>query len=505
MNSARRDVLIGIDLGTTMLKAAAFDGRSGRRLGQAQRRLAVEADASGKREQTCGEIDAAMKSVLRTLRGQLGERWKDVAGIGLAAQGGSGVIVDRESGRPHTPMRLWNDLRFMPHLAQVAAMKPDSYWRRIYWRDGAGWGLGRLRWLRQMSPRLFRPANLYAGAGEYVFFRLTGTWRQDACNALQIGCYDVPQRRLADEPLRLVGVDRSFVAPLRAGHELAALSAEGAQWLSLPAGLPVAGPYIDHEAGYMAAAGVSERPLQLSLGTAWVGNFILPRHARWTSPFQLVIPSPINADWQIIQPLLTGNVTWDWAMEMLLDGDRRKAIGRVKQVFDGELLPSDGLVCLPWLNMPNPIWPEAVGGGTFFGVSATTGREQLLRAVAAGMCYETRRIFEQITPHIDCVVLGGGASKGAFFRRLLAALFAPVPVRMMEEEDWAGTRGTLYAFNPAGTTAKTVAVPAPPPRLRSRILAGYDRYRTLFDRLYGQVPAGGAIRFETSHAKKGHV
>ena len=37
-----RDVFIGIDLGTTVLKAAAFDGRTGKALAVAGRRLPVE-------------------------------------------------------------------------------------------------------------------------------------------------------------------------------------------------------------------------------------------------------------------------------------------------------------------------------------------------------------------------------------------------------------------------------------------------------------------------------
>ena len=43
-----------------------------------------------------------------------------------------------------------------------------------------------------------------------------------------------------------------FVAPLRPGHETAPLSAAGARLLGLTAGIPVAGPYNDHEAGHLA-------------------------------------------------------------------------------------------------------------------------------------------------------------------------------------------------------------------------------------------------------------
>lgn len=54
-------VLLGIDLGTTVLKVAAFDGESGRMKAFAARRLSVAASADGKREQDTADIDLALR------------------------------------------------------------------------------------------------------------------------------------------------------------------------------------------------------------------------------------------------------------------------------------------------------------------------------------------------------------------------------------------------------------------------------------------------------------
>lgn len=491
------DILIGIDLGTTNLKAAAFDADSGSVLAGASRRLAVHVDADGTREQQLGSVRQGLGQVFAELRSCLGSAWEGVSGIGLAAQGGSGAIVDRAGGEPHTPMVLWNDSRAFRCLPEIAALKSDQYWRDLSWRRGPGSGLAKLLWLQRTHPGVMRPGRMYVGAGEYVYYLMTGVWCQDACNALQMGCYSVSEDRLEAEPLALVGISIDAVAPLRNGHETHALSASGARLLGLSPGLPVAGPYMDHEAGYLSSAAVSARPLQCSLGTAWVGNFVVSTTATGGSPVQLVIPAPAGTGRLVIQPLLTGNVTWDWGLTVLVDSDHATALSRVGAIFEQDLLPPDGLLALPWLTQASPLGTDTLGAGAFFGLGAHCDRRQMLRALAAGLVYEFYRVFEDLkrVGAVDSIVLGGGASKGAFFRTMLASLFEPLPVYSLCDEDLAGARGTLHGLNARASCSEPAAVAPAGRGIRERLLSGYGAYRRLFDCLYGAVPSGAPYSF----------
>jgi len=291
----------------------------------------------------------------------------------------------------------------------------------------------------------------------------------------------------------------SFVAPMRQGHAMQPLSKAGARRLGLPAGIPVAGPYMDHEAGYLSAVGTSKSPLQCSLGTAWVGNFSLAPDDKWTSPSQLVAPAVTGEGWLVVQPLPTGNVAWDWALETLVDRDHGKAIAKLGRIFADDILPPPGVSALPWLNMPNPLLPSTIGAGAFFGVSLHTQPADLVRALAAALTYEMARVLRQVKEKrkVDSVVLGGGASKAAFFRALMAALFHPLPVLTVEDEDQSGARGTLYAFSRKVARAKARRVPSPNRALRERVGEGEKQYTAVFERLYGTARSGGAVRFDT--------
>jgi len=489
-------LLLGIDLGTTVLKASVFDARSGRLIAGSSRRLPVRTDAAGMREQETRDVDRALKTVVSELRSAVGRRWDSVAGIGLAAQGGSAIIADRASGDAHTRMQLWNDSRPLSFIPAIAAMKPPRYWQRLTRMNAPGAGLARIKWLRERHPDLFRAENIYIGAGEYLFHRLTGVWRQDVGNALQIGCYSVPGRCLVVEPLKLVGVPLSFVAPMRRGHETHPLAAGGRRLLGLGGDVPVAGPYIDQEAGYLAVAGTSKRPLQCSLGTAWVGNMVCGRKLPPGSGVRLVLPSPVDSGSLMIHAMPAGNVTWDWALATFAAPKFEAALKAADRVFAEGLLPHEGLVCLPWLTRPNPFDTGMAGGGCFLGINAHTTGADLLRAAATGLAFEFARMFE--AGGFDSVTIGGGASKGWYFRTIFAALFDPVPVFLADDEDVAGTRGVVYAFSRKVATSSLRRVKKAPPGLVARLHAQYEYYRTVRRSVIGGLePAGRAGLGET--------
>jgi sugar (pentulose or hexulose) kinase len=488
------DVLLGIDLGTTVLKVAAFDARSGEALGVAAARLPLRTDADGTREQDPKALDRALRRAAGELSRKLGKAWSRVAGVGLAAQGGSAIIADRATGEHHTPMQLWSDTRPLHLLGDIANRKPDGYWRRLSYLDDPGAGLARMQWLRARRPGLFSNDNIYVGAGEYIFFKLTGTWRQDAGSALQIGCYNARSHRLASGPLKLIDIPVSFVAPMRRGHETRPLSSGGAALLGLREGIPATGPYLDHEAGYLSAVGGSSRPLQVSLGTAWVGNFV-----NETGPsldgLNLVLPSPVGAGSLVVRVMVGGNASWDWARETLLGAKGAKALTQADAVFREGLLPPEGLVALPWLTRPNPFAPDAFGSGAFFGTNTHTTRADLLRALVAGMCFELAHVFEPVreSGDVDRVVLGGGASNGWYFRELLAGLFAPLPVFHLEEDETPGARGALYPFSRKAARAGARRVRRPPKRVHARILEGYKLYNKICATLSMGLPNGGLL------------
>ncbi len=484
---------IGIDLGTTALKVAAYDAGTGQRVSGKEIALRVSTDVDGRREQSPESIRKALAKLMSQIAAECGGLDR-VVGIGLASQGGSGIVVERATGKALTPMTLWNDARAFGEYQQLIDGLPPHFWSLRTRRDEPGMGLARLTRLRRETPELLSDKNLYVGAGDYTYFHLTGVWRQDACHALQTGIYDARTNIVSDELAGIVGLSSDFFPPLREGNTAHPLSKSAAKALGLTEGTPVAGPYMDHEAGFLSAAQVSARPMQCSLGTAWVGNFQLPGDSMGHTPFQLAIPSPASDGTLVIQPLMTGNVTWNWALENFVGGSASSALSMQARLLHAALLPSAALTCVPWLNRPHPLDPSLLGGCSFAGVGPSTDRSEMFRAVVAGMGYELHRVFEQVASGgvIDSIVLSGGTSQSPHFQQLIASLFAPLPAWILEDAGWMGTRGCLHAFSPESARAGATPIKLDGTVDRDALGAGRSMYNDVFNRLYGHVRAGSA-------------
>jgi len=451
--AGRNDVFLGIDVGTTVLKVCAVDSAAGNVLAHVSRRLPLKQSADGGREQNVRGLDNALGGAVKSVRQSLGDRWDTVAGIGLAAQGGSSIMADRKTGKALTPMVLWNDARANDCAAIVEKRTTPEFWREFTLREGVPHGLARMVWLRERASALFHDFNIHAGAGEWIFHRLTGIWRQDPGNAIQVGSYNAATKRLDAAAFDVVDLTLSLVATLRDGHETAPLSKAAAKRFRLPAGLPVAGPYIDQEAGYLSAVGVSQRPVHCSLGTAWVCNYTRPETLHIDSPRQLVLKSVLNGGQLVVLPLKTGNAAWDSILHRCVDPNHEKALEKAAAIFEKRLTPSDGAVAaaatLDVSGIPSDPSPERRG--------------DFIRATVVRMVFELAEALD--TPitkkYADALVLGGGASKGSYFRRMIAALFPDLPVRRQTGEALAAARGSLYAFSPRIACAPTAAVRRP--------------------------------------------
>lgn len=499
-----KGILIGIDAGTTVFKAAAFNSTNANLLAVATRNLPVIRPHPGWAETPVAALDRALTATLRELRKALGPRWKHVHGVGLASQGGSSIFARRENGGALlSEMVLWHDARAILHAVSIRASRSERWWRQ---RLLSGWtpaGLARLAWFGQHRPGVFEdPDAIHVGAGEYLFHRMTGVWRQDAGNAFQVGSYNAATGVLTDEMLRLAGFSRERVAPLREGHETAPLDPKFACRNALEPGIPVAGPYIDQEAAWQSVERVSAKPLQCSLGTAWVGNFALPKEQVGSAGMQFVLRGAKKGKRIIVLPLLMGNTAWDWALEMFVSTNPQRAFALAKAMLTEQLLPPAGMVCVPFLLQANALHPERAGAGIFDGVGVTTSGADFVRALACGMCCELYRVFACVkeAKHVDSVIISGGASKGAYFRKLIATLFSPLPVYRQSNGDTAAARGALVALGKAFDTSPATRIVPATGTFKKRIRSAYDDYVDVFAIKYGNQPVSAPYSFPRDRA-----
>jgi gluconokinase len=489
------DFALGIDVGTTVVKAGLFACSTGRCVTHSSMRLRTNSPKAAWREQSPAALLNVIRDVVGDVRLHAGARWKRVCGIGIASQAGSTILVDRETGETRTPMILWNDGRASREVEQVRSMRPARFWQSRTLTPQAPAGLGRLLWLKKKNPRMFRDNMLHVGAGDFVYHALTGVWQQDEGSALQIGSFNARTGKLDGSMLALIGLPISSVAPLRKLDAAQGLIETAARKLGLEKGVPVYGPYFDQEAGYIAAAKVFKRPLQVSLGTVWVGNFVLPSHIDGESPTQIVVPNPNGYGGLVVQPLLSGGAAWDWALTTFLHVRHERAQELADKAFAEHMLPPVGLCSVPWQDQANPWTPGAHGGGAYIGVSTDTTNADLLRATAVGLVSEFARVFRDVMERrmVDGIVLCGGGAKSPYIRAMFKACTAPLPVAMLPDEEMSVAQGAVYRLtNPTRQRSQTKSERLSPD-FRRNLFERIEVYSRHFQRLYGDCEAGGAF------------
>src|SRR5882757_3634665 len=117
----RQRLLLGIDEGTTAVKAALFDERL-RPVREARREKVSRHPRPGWVEQDGEEV---LRAVVEAVAELLEDVPGDVVACGLDHQGESVLAWDAESGAPLTPIVVWQDKRSQEILDELADQEEE--------------------------------------------------------------------------------------------------------------------------------------------------------------------------------------------------------------------------------------------------------------------------------------------------------------------------------------------------------------------------------------------
>jgi glycerol kinase len=265
-------LLLGIDAGTTAVKAALFDHEL-RPVAEARRAVAVTHPRAGWVEQDPELILAAVldavAEVLERARG------REILAAGLDHQGESVLAWDRDSGRALTPVIVWQDKRQEALLAAIAATEDGA---RVAERSGMPldpyFSAGKLAWLLANDEAVQRAraaGTLRLGTVDaFLVDRLGGRFATDLSTASRTQLLARDGRDWDEELLATFGVRREWLPAL--GPSFGALGElRHERW---PVALALTAQLVDQQAALAGSGAVRAGELKASYGT---GVFVLGR------------------------------------------------------------------------------------------------------------------------------------------------------------------------------------------------------------------------------------
>src|ERR671915_1331522 len=227
-------MLLGLDLGTSSLKALLLD-EGGAILGEGSASYAVRAPRQGWAESTPEDWWAA---VLEATGAAVGRRGAEVTALGLSGQMHGVVLVD-EFRLPLRPAVLWADARSGAELAAYRRLDRDLD-RRLANPSAVGMAGPSLLWLRDHEPDAYTSARWALQPKDWLRMRMTGEAATEPSDASATLLYDLLADDWAYGVVEDLGLRAELLAPLVLSARVAGtLKGEAADDLGLWEGLPV--------------------------------------------------------------------------------------------------------------------------------------------------------------------------------------------------------------------------------------------------------------------------
>jgi sugar (pentulose or hexulose) kinase len=271
-----REVVIGLDLGTTSSKALVRD-LPGRQVALVEARTpwtTVDAGTETTAQAMLGLAVDLLGRAVQTAEHRVGQL--RVLGVGVAGLGESGVLLDA-AGEACAPVLAWFDQRGARQVQRVGertAILPEQFARRT----GLPWdcqaSLAKLLWL-ESSGLVLTPAHRWASVPEWVVYRLGGWLVREPSLASRTGLVDQATGAIWQEGVRAAGLPTTLLPPpVCAGVAVGSLRFPGLPSSLQGAALTVAGH--DHPVAAIGAGAVGPDELFNSSGTADVVARSLP-------------------------------------------------------------------------------------------------------------------------------------------------------------------------------------------------------------------------------------
>jgi xylulokinase len=332
--------------------------------------------AGGRTEQDPADWWAGVVRAVRQALAEAGAPTGTVAGIAVAGQGPTTVVVDA-AGAHLAPAITWQDTR----ATTIAAELSESIGVPV-WRLGS---LPHERWLALHEPALHARAAAFLSSWDWLTCRLTG-W---------IG-RSVPPVSLhpTDEVLRAGGGDPArFGEPLEWGTRVGGLLARPAAELGLPAGTPVVSGGNDALASFHGAGLVEPGDAVDAGGTA--GGLGVYWDAEIAVPGTYRAPAALPGLWLYGGAMNAVGKSVDWVLDVLAPGDPVAADALIDGAFE---VPAgaEGVVFLPYLSGERAPIDDERARGVLTGLSLGHGPAHIVRAVLEAGGYALRHVAEPI-------------------------------------------------------------------------------------------------------------
>jgi glycerol kinase len=418
-------IIIGLDQGTTNVKALALDAK-GRTVASAARPIATASPEPGIIEQDAETIFATAVACIREAVEKTGRPAQDVMALGLANHTETLIVWERASAKPVMPAMIWQDRRGAEEIEPLRQYAPMI-------RERTGLDLdptftaAKLRWVCRHRPEiasgLADGTLLWGTVDTWLIWKLTGgkTYATEPSNASRTMLFDIARLAWDKELVSLFELNLSRMPDVRASNG----NFGNTDPSPFGAAIAIAGVMGDQQASLFGHGCFNTMDLKVTYGTGaflWVNAGASPP----APPAEGIIRT---IAWQTGTPryayegfvMYAGKII-DWlAARLAISGGAAGTIAAAEQAGD-----SDGVLLIPaFQGLAAPWWQPSMRA-SLLGLSEATSPGNIAQAGLEAVAFQIRAILDSLqSDHhtsLSTIKVDGGLTRSRYFLTLQASL-----------------------------------------------------------------------------------
>lgn len=440
--------LMGIDLGSTSLKAVIYDlggnvvARSSR---PTEKRIPPDHPewVIWEPEEIWGGAAAAAKEAISALKDP-----HDVKGVAVTGMGVDAVPMD-EKGQWLYPFISWHDPRTVP--------------QQQWWIDNIGnertfkaggwpaWAINtalRIRWIMEHEPEVHARTQKWLLIEDFVNFMLCGVQATDYSMASCTLLFDQQTQDWSDEILALAGIERRLLSdPRPSGTPIGEVTPAASEATGLPVGTPVVLGGHDHLCGALPVGAFRPGIVLNVTGTWEIVMTVVDKPGLTTNILDagLVMQSHVArgmyAGWG--GAVAAEMLEWyrkEYGFEAKTRADTGGGVDWDYLMQDAANAPAgaNGVLFLPHMSGASSPISDSRSLGAFVGLTNRVRKGDMLRAVIEGLDYQLLDIVSTMEQEMSFkaqrLIAVGGAVRNKFWMQNKADMTGcPVEVPAVEE------------------------------------------------------------------------
>lgn len=425
--------IIGLDLGTTGVKALVIDAK-GKVLATHTEEYPLYQPSQGWSEQDPDEWWKAVVDVLNEIMSTDGVNREKIEGLALSGQMHGSVFLDEKGQVIRNPI-LWNDTRTTKQCREIEETIGGERLLELVGNPALeGFTAPKVLWLRENEPQNYQKLETLLLPKDYIVYRLTGRLVTEKSDAAGTILYDVQNQEWSDQVTSSLDIKKGILPEVLDSVEVVdKLKPELAEEFDLPSDVQVVAGGADNACSAVGNGITDEGLVLASIGSSGV---VLAHSDHMEVDFGGRVHSfnhSVPDEWYLMGVMLNAGLSYRWFRDTFsqLEAQTGKLTDKdAYSLLNSEAAQappgSEGLIYLPYLNGERTPHKNANARGVFFGFSGTHDKRHFARSVLEGVTFGLRDSLELIKNmgvEPEQIRVTGGGGKSELWRAIQADIF----------------------------------------------------------------------------------